>query len=540
MMAAGAIDVCNYDASWGGGPTEWRRIAALAAVLRRPAGSSRGGAGRIPPARLAAARHLRRGVLAGARPDLLADDREPARARRRPVPAARIGRASAGSSTRRSSRSTASIAEARCGRGDGALSRAAGPTPAAGRRATARPRAGRPGRWTPGDAAIARGKPVDDHRRRRQERPAARFDADVQAVTTIDLDLVGGLSGRPPAGRRAGSSRSRATAAPSNQPVACWLAPAVRPGGDDRAIGSVSGRSRGSAPRRPRSVRARGPWPRPGCAGSPGSPHGRRRNRRRCPARNASGVEVDPERRPDARPEHAHVDDASRPKLLDVPGQARQRQRPEVQHEARVRPGRHDRDPVGRRQLDDPRRLLGIARPDEREVLGRAHDRRAASGRWPRRTGRTSARCVAVATIATSGRVRAERSREVGGAAEVGGGALDPDWPRPRRRAPPSGRRSRRPPARARQRQLEHRLVGLAEADQDGADRAIAHGWPAIRRRRDGRRHGAVPLEAGDRPGEGLDVRDRSSPPADPTAGHRTRRRRGPRSRTPRGSRCSR
>ena len=31
MMAAGAIDICNYDASWGGGPTEWRRIAALAA-----------------------------------------------------------------------------------------------------------------------------------------------------------------------------------------------------------------------------------------------------------------------------------------------------------------------------------------------------------------------------------------------------------------------------------------------------------------------------------------------------------------------------
>ncbi len=30
MIAAGAIDVCNYDASWGGGPTEWRRIAALA------------------------------------------------------------------------------------------------------------------------------------------------------------------------------------------------------------------------------------------------------------------------------------------------------------------------------------------------------------------------------------------------------------------------------------------------------------------------------------------------------------------------------
>ena len=32
MMAAGAIDICNYDASWGGGPTEWRRIAALASA----------------------------------------------------------------------------------------------------------------------------------------------------------------------------------------------------------------------------------------------------------------------------------------------------------------------------------------------------------------------------------------------------------------------------------------------------------------------------------------------------------------------------
>ena len=33
MMAAGAIDVCNYDASWGGGPTEWRRVAALASTF---------------------------------------------------------------------------------------------------------------------------------------------------------------------------------------------------------------------------------------------------------------------------------------------------------------------------------------------------------------------------------------------------------------------------------------------------------------------------------------------------------------------------
>ena len=32
LMAAGAIDVCNADASWIGGPTEWRRLAALAGL----------------------------------------------------------------------------------------------------------------------------------------------------------------------------------------------------------------------------------------------------------------------------------------------------------------------------------------------------------------------------------------------------------------------------------------------------------------------------------------------------------------------------
>jgi len=30
LMAAGAIDVCNFDPSWGGGPTEWRKVAMLA------------------------------------------------------------------------------------------------------------------------------------------------------------------------------------------------------------------------------------------------------------------------------------------------------------------------------------------------------------------------------------------------------------------------------------------------------------------------------------------------------------------------------
>jgi D-galactarolactone cycloisomerase len=32
LMADGAIDVCNFDSSWSGGPTEWRRVAALAHV----------------------------------------------------------------------------------------------------------------------------------------------------------------------------------------------------------------------------------------------------------------------------------------------------------------------------------------------------------------------------------------------------------------------------------------------------------------------------------------------------------------------------
>ena len=30
LMVAGAIDVCNFDSSWSGGPTEWRRVAGMA------------------------------------------------------------------------------------------------------------------------------------------------------------------------------------------------------------------------------------------------------------------------------------------------------------------------------------------------------------------------------------------------------------------------------------------------------------------------------------------------------------------------------
>jgi L-alanine-DL-glutamate epimerase-like enolase superfamily enzyme len=33
LIVDGAIDVCNFDASWGGGPTEWRRVAGIAAAF---------------------------------------------------------------------------------------------------------------------------------------------------------------------------------------------------------------------------------------------------------------------------------------------------------------------------------------------------------------------------------------------------------------------------------------------------------------------------------------------------------------------------
>jgi L-alanine-DL-glutamate epimerase-like enolase superfamily enzyme len=33
LMNAGAIDLCNYDASWGGGATSWLQVAAAGAAL---------------------------------------------------------------------------------------------------------------------------------------------------------------------------------------------------------------------------------------------------------------------------------------------------------------------------------------------------------------------------------------------------------------------------------------------------------------------------------------------------------------------------
>ena len=52
LMMSGAIDVCNFDASWGGGPTEWRRVAGTAMSLHRRDGPPRGAADIRAPARL--------------------------------------------------------------------------------------------------------------------------------------------------------------------------------------------------------------------------------------------------------------------------------------------------------------------------------------------------------------------------------------------------------------------------------------------------------------------------------------------------------
>ncbi|NQV97727.1 MAG: mandelate racemase/muconate lactonizing enzyme family protein [Acidimicrobiaceae bacterium] len=34
LLSSGAIDVCNFDSSWSGGPTEWRRVAAIAQTYK--------------------------------------------------------------------------------------------------------------------------------------------------------------------------------------------------------------------------------------------------------------------------------------------------------------------------------------------------------------------------------------------------------------------------------------------------------------------------------------------------------------------------
>ena len=85
LMEAGAIDVCNFDASWSGGPTEWRRMAALAHAYDVEMGHHE--EPQVAAHLLASqpARHVRRVLPPRPRPVLVEPDRQPAGARRRRI-----------------------------------------------------------------------------------------------------------------------------------------------------------------------------------------------------------------------------------------------------------------------------------------------------------------------------------------------------------------------------------------------------------------------------------------------------------------------
>ena len=77
LMEAGAIDVCNFDASWSGGYTNWRRMAALSQLYSVELAHHEEPQVGHASARQPAQRHLRRGLPPRPRPDLVAADRQP-------------------------------------------------------------------------------------------------------------------------------------------------------------------------------------------------------------------------------------------------------------------------------------------------------------------------------------------------------------------------------------------------------------------------------------------------------------------------------
>ena len=103
LMEHGAIDVCNFDASWSGGYTNWRRMAAGRPPLqRRSSATTRSRRSRptcsrasrtAPTSRCSTRTAIRSGGTSS----------QPARARRRPDRAPNGARASAGTSTPTSS-----------------------------------------------------------------------------------------------------------------------------------------------------------------------------------------------------------------------------------------------------------------------------------------------------------------------------------------------------------------------------------------------------------------------------------------------------
>ena len=247
---------------------------------------------------------------------------------------------------------------------------------AAGRRATARPRAGRPADGRPGGAATARGNPLTimaavDSRARQpgSTRTLSPWRPSIRTSSVGVSPAAGGSMWRVMA---ISSHRS-----PPYQPVACWFAPAVRPGATTEPSGRVNGRSARigseitstrSSSRPMAEARIRRLSGNPACPTTEPSA---------MPARKVSGVRSIPR---DARTRgpktltsttrRARSRSTSQASPDSVSGQ-RSSTKPGLAPVATIGM------PVGRRELDDLPRLLGIARPDEREVLGDAHDRRA-------------------------------------------------------------------------------------------------------------------------------------------------------------------
>ena len=96
LMEAGAVDVCNFDSSWSGGPTAWRRCAAVAHAYDVAMGHHEEPQVAAAPDRQPVARHVRRVLPPRPRPVLVESDRQPAGRGGRTRAAARRPRAGMG------------------------------------------------------------------------------------------------------------------------------------------------------------------------------------------------------------------------------------------------------------------------------------------------------------------------------------------------------------------------------------------------------------------------------------------------------------
>ena len=110
LIVDGAIDVSNFDASWSGGPTIWRKAAGLAAAFGVELGHHEEPQVAAPPAGERPRPHLRRVLRRGARPVLLAAVRPVDADRATAATRCPSGRGSASSSTRPTSTRTPSTA----------------------------------------------------------------------------------------------------------------------------------------------------------------------------------------------------------------------------------------------------------------------------------------------------------------------------------------------------------------------------------------------------------------------------------------------